>query len=205
MRKIQRGRELCCAVKHLANNNRQLLTNCDEHRTSRHLSKLLTQDSNTSVDTAILDTTSPQIGVGTDNSNDKRLDNGVVCQQVELMGFTELRMTCCHKAEQMIFELFTELLNHALTEFRTHAFKVSLLSPDWNFIPSPAMQFSIVAASTCFVRKSASIFLVDFLPSVTLHSVTIACTQRNTASMCCTRPSPRRLPISILAVASIHT
>ena len=48
----------------------------------------------------------------------------------------------------MIFELFNELLNHALTEFRIHAFKVSLHLPDWNFIPSPITQFSIVAGST---------------------------------------------------------
>ena len=68
------------------------------------------------------------------------------------MAFIKLRMTCSHKAEQMIFELFTGLLNHALTEFRVHAFEVSLLSPDWNFIPGPVMQFSIVAASKCFVR-----------------------------------------------------
>ena len=120
------------------------------------------------------------------------------------MGFTKLQMTRFHKAEQMIFELFTELLSRALTEFRIHAFKVSLLSPDWNFIPSPVMQFSIVAASTCFVRKSASISLVGFLPSVTLLSVTIACAQRNTVTMCFTRPSPRRLPIEIPAVVSIH-
>ena len=39
---------------------------------------------------------------------------------------------------------------------RHHAFRVSLLSPDWNFIPDPAMQLCIVAASTCFVKKSAN-------------------------------------------------
>ena len=48
-------------------------------------------------------------------------------------------MTRSHKAEQMIFILFTELLNHALIEFRIQAFKLSLLSPDWNFIPGPVI------------------------------------------------------------------
>ena len=69
------------------------------------------------------------------------------------------------------------------------------------------MQLCIVAAWTCFVRKSASIFisLAGFLPSEILPSVTIACNQRNTVSMCFTRPTPRRLPIAIPAVASIHT
>ena len=38
------------------------------------------------------------------------------------------------------------------------------------------MQFSTVAASTCLVRRSASISLVGFLPSGTSPSVTIACT-----------------------------
>ena len=54
------------------------------------------------------------------------------------------------------------------------------------------------------MRKSASISLVGFFPSEILPSVTIACTQRNTVSMCFTRPSPRRLPVAIPAVASIH-
>ena len=66
------------------------------------------------------------------------------------------------------------------------------------------MQLCIVAPSTCFVRKSASISLVGFLPSEILLSVTIAF-QKNTVSMCFTRPSPRGLPIAIPAVASIHT
>ena len=66
------------------------------------------------------------------------------------------------------------------------------------------MQFSIVASSTCFVRKSASISLIGFLPSEILPSVTIVCTQRNTVSMCFSRPSPRRLPISIPAVAFLR-
>ena len=55
--------------------------------------------------------------------------------------------------------------------------------PKWNLIPNPAILLCIVAASTCFVRKSASISLVGFLQSEILPSVTIACTQRNTVSM----------------------
>ena len=41
------------------------------------------------------------------------------------------------------------------------------------------------------LKRSASISLVGFFPSEILPSVTIACTQRNTVSMCFTRPSPR--------------
>ena len=145
---------------------------------------------NNSLNTLMIQRESELKCTNNDNS-DKRSANGVVRQQVELMRFTELRTTFLTELNKPIFESFTESLNHAFSE--------SLLSPGWNFMPSHS------SASTCLVRKSASISLVGFLPSVTLPSVTTACAQKNTASMCFTRPSPRRLPIAIPAAASIHT
>ena len=67
------------------------------------------------------------------------------------MGFTKLRMTRSCKAEQMVFELFTELPNHALTEIRIHAFR-----------------------PTCLVRKSASISLAGFLHHLAFSDPSLA-------------------------------
>ena len=122
------------------------------------------------------------------------------------MVFIKLRMTCSHKAEQMIFELFTGLVNHALTEFRIDAFNVSLLSPDRNFIPSPVMQFSIVAASTCFVRFLAKrdLTLSDHCLQSEEHCVDVFHSSEPSSELPFAIPavaSNRTRP----AVASIHT
>ena len=149
----------------------KLLANYVENRTSQHLSKLLMQDSDTSLDTVILYTTIYQIGVGTDNSNHKRWENGVAHQQIWWMRFTQLRRTQ-FKAEQIEPRFF-----HRVAQSYSHRVPSSRFqrqpAHNWNFKPSPVMQFSTVAASTCLVRRSASISLVGFLPSETSPSVTI--------------------------------
>ena len=82
--KFQRGREVCCAVKYLATivNCSQTVTNIAHHDICQ---KLFMLDSDTSLDTEILCTTSPQIRVGTDNSIDMVLS----VNKSNLMGFTK--------------------------------------------------------------------------------------------------------------------